>query len=72
MSGIDSIIEMINTKTAEKEKEILDEAEKHKEQKMSEAKQKANNKVREVDVWTVLLLFVFHNYSSLDFAVHSF
>lgn len=41
MSGIESIIEMINTKTAEKEKEILDEAEKHKEQKMSEAKQKA-------------------------------
>lgn len=41
MSGIESIIEMINTKTAEKEKEILDEAEKHKEQKMSETKQKA-------------------------------
>ncbi|MBY8998020.1 MAG: hypothetical protein KGD60_09820 [Candidatus Thorarchaeota archaeon] len=41
MSGIDSIIEMINAKTAEKEKEILAEAEKHKEQKMSEANQKA-------------------------------
>ncbi len=32
---------MINAKTAEKEKEILTEAEKHKEQKMSQAKQKA-------------------------------
>ncbi|MGY5856347.1 MAG: V-type ATP synthase subunit E family protein [Candidatus Thorarchaeota archaeon] len=41
MSGIDSIIEMINAKTAEKEKEILNEAETHKEQKMSEAKKKA-------------------------------
>lgn len=41
MSGIDNIIEMINAKTAEKEKEILAEAEKHKKQKISEAKQKA-------------------------------
>ena len=29
MSGIDNIIEMINAKTAEKEKEILGEAETH-------------------------------------------
>ncbi|MHA2151769.1 MAG: V-type ATP synthase subunit E [Candidatus Thorarchaeota archaeon] len=41
MSGIDNIIEMINTKTAEKEKEILGEAETHKAQKMSEAKKMA-------------------------------
>lgn len=41
MSGLDSIIEMINTKTAEKEKEILSEAENHKEQKLSDAKKKA-------------------------------
>jgi V/A-type H+-transporting ATPase subunit E len=41
MSGIDNIIEMINTKTADKEKEILGEAETHKAQKLSEAKKKA-------------------------------
>ncbi len=41
MSGIDNIIEMINSKTAEKEKEILAEAQKHKKQKLSEAKEKA-------------------------------
>jgi V/A-type H+-transporting ATPase subunit E len=41
MSGIDSIIEMINTKTAEKEKEILGEAEKLKKQKLNDAKEKA-------------------------------
>lgn len=40
MSGIDNIIEMINSKTAEKEKEILAEAQKHKKQKLSEAKEK--------------------------------
>ena len=41
-------------------------------QHQAEAEQKANNKIREVDVWAVSLLFGFHNYSSLDFAVHSF
>lgn len=41
MSGIDSIIEMIDSKTAEKEKEILSEAEKQKEQKLNAAKEKA-------------------------------
>jgi V/A-type H+-transporting ATPase subunit E len=41
MSGIDSIIEMINSKTAEKEKEILGEAEKRREQKLSDATKKA-------------------------------
>lgn len=41
MSGTDNIIEMINAKTAEKEKEILGEAETHKAQKLSEAKTKA-------------------------------
>ncbi|MFW9769283.1 MAG: V-type ATP synthase subunit E [Candidatus Thorarchaeota archaeon] len=41
MSGLDSIIEMINTKTTEKEKEILDEAERHKEQKLNEAEKRA-------------------------------
>ncbi|MFX1482786.1 MAG: V-type ATP synthase subunit E [Promethearchaeota archaeon] len=44
MSGIDSIIEMINTKTSEKEKEILDEAEKDKQQKLNDAKNKAKQK----------------------------
>ncbi len=43
MSGIDNIIEMINAKTAEKEKEILGEAETHKTQKLSEAKKKAKD-----------------------------
>lgn len=41
MSGIDNIIEMINSKTAEKEKEIIAEAEKHKKQQLGEANQKA-------------------------------
>jgi len=44
MSGMDSIIEMINSKTSEKEKEILDEAAKHKEQKLNDAKKKAKEK----------------------------
>ncbi len=43
MSGIDNIIEMINAKTAEKEKEILGEAETLKTQKLSEAKKKAKD-----------------------------
>jgi len=37
-------------------------------QHQAEAEQKANNKIREIDVWVVWLLFVFHNYSSLNFA----
>jgi V/A-type H+-transporting ATPase subunit E len=41
MSGMDNIIEIINTKTDEKEKEILSEAETHKQQKLDEAKAKA-------------------------------
>jgi V/A-type H+-transporting ATPase subunit E len=41
MSGIDNIVEMINSKTATKEKEILAEAQKYKKQKLDEAKKKA-------------------------------
>ncbi len=41
MSGMDNIIELINSKTAAKEKEIIAEAEKYKKQKLSEAKKKA-------------------------------
>ncbi|MHA2145618.1 MAG: V-type ATP synthase subunit E [Candidatus Thorarchaeota archaeon] len=41
MTGIDNIIEMINAKTAEKEKEILSEAETHKTKKLNEAKKMA-------------------------------
>ncbi|MFW9809344.1 MAG: V-type ATP synthase subunit E [Candidatus Thorarchaeota archaeon] len=44
MSGINNIIEMINTKTSDKEKEILAEAEKQKEQKLSEARGRAKTK----------------------------
>jgi vacuolar-type H+-ATPase subunit E/Vma4 len=41
MSGIESIIEIINKKTAEKEKEIIQEAEKVKKLKLEEAEKKA-------------------------------
>lgn len=41
MSGLENIIEIINSRTAEKEKEILSEAESHKEQKLSGARAKA-------------------------------
>jgi V-type H+-transporting ATPase subunit E len=41
MSGIESIIEIINKKTAEKEKEIIQEAEKVKKLKLEDAKKKA-------------------------------
>lgn len=41
MSGISNIIEIINTKTTEKEKEIIEEAEKHKKLKLEEAQRKA-------------------------------
>lgn len=41
MTGMTNIIEIINSKTAEKEKEILTEAEAHKEQKLNEARAKA-------------------------------
>jgi V/A-type H+-transporting ATPase subunit E len=41
MSGMTNIIEIINSKTAEKEKEILAEAEEHKKQKLNEARAKA-------------------------------
>ncbi len=41
MSGLTNIIEIINTKTAEKEKEILKEAEAHKTQKLKDAQTKA-------------------------------
>ena len=41
MSGINSIIDIINAKTTEKEKEILEEAEKQKKLKIDEAKRKA-------------------------------
>lgn len=42
MSGISNIIEIINTKTAEKEKEIISEAERHKQIKLEEAKRRAD------------------------------
>lgn len=41
MSGINSIIDIINTKTTEKERAILEEAEKQKKLKIEEAKRKA-------------------------------
>ncbi|MFW9788529.1 MAG: V-type ATP synthase subunit E [Candidatus Thorarchaeota archaeon] len=41
MSGMTNIIEIINSKTAEKEKEILSEAETHKVQKLKDAREKA-------------------------------
>ena len=41
MSGMKNIIEIINAKTAEKEKEILDEAEAHKTKKLKDAHKKA-------------------------------
>jgi len=43
MSGLTNIIEIINSKTAEKEKEILSEAEEHKQEKLKEARAKAKN-----------------------------
>lgn len=41
MSGISNIIEIINSKTQEKEKEILEDAESQKKQKLDEARTKA-------------------------------
>jgi V/A-type H+-transporting ATPase subunit E len=41
MSGMTNIIEIINSKTAEKEKEILSEAEAQKQQKLKDARAKA-------------------------------
>ncbi|NHI89656.1 MAG: hypothetical protein EAX87_09040 [Candidatus Thorarchaeota archaeon] len=41
MSGMENIIEIINSKTAEKEKSILEEAEALKEQKLKDARAKA-------------------------------
>ena len=32
----------------------------------AEAEQKADNKIREIDIWAVYLLFVFHNYTNRD------
>jgi len=42
MSGITNIIEIINNKTAEQEKEIISEAEKFKQTKLDEAKRRAD------------------------------
>lgn len=42
MSGISNIIEIINAKTAEQEKDILEEAEKFKTTKLEEAKKRAD------------------------------
>ena len=42
MSGISNIIEIINEKTAQQEQEIISEAEKFKESKLSEAKKQAD------------------------------
>jgi vacuolar-type H+-ATPase subunit E/Vma4 len=41
MTGIDSIIDIINSKTAQKEKEIIQEAERQKKLKIEEAQKKA-------------------------------
>ena len=41
MSGMTNIIEIINSKTAEREKEILSEAESHKKKKLDDAHAKA-------------------------------
>ena len=43
MSGMEHIIEMINSKTAEKEKEIISEAEKNKKLKLEDAQRKAKD-----------------------------
>ncbi|KXH76065.1 MAG: hypothetical protein AM326_07850 [Candidatus Thorarchaeota archaeon SMTZ-45] len=43
MSGLTNIIEIINLKTAEKEKDILSEAEEHKQEKLKEARAKAKS-----------------------------
>ena len=44
MTGISNIIDIINAKTAEKEKEIISEAERHKKIKLEEAKRRADDK----------------------------
>ena len=44
MTGISNIIEIINAKTAEKEKEIISEAERHKKIKLEEARRRADDK----------------------------
>jgi len=44
MRGISNIIEIINAKTAEKEQEIISEAERHKKIKLEEAKRRADDK----------------------------
>jgi len=41
-------------------------------QHQAEAEQKADNEIREADIWSKSLLFVFHDYSSLNFAGNSF
>ncbi|MHA1389539.1 MAG: V-type ATP synthase subunit E [Candidatus Thorarchaeota archaeon] len=43
MSGISNIIDIINTKTAEQEKEIISEAEKFKQMKLEEAKRRSED-----------------------------
>ena len=44
MTGISNIIDIINAKTAEREKEIISEAERHKKIKLEEAKRRADEK----------------------------
>jgi len=44
MTGISNIIDIINAKTAEKEKEIISEAERHKKIKLEEATRRADEK----------------------------
>ena len=44
MTGISNIIDIINAKTAEKEKGIISEAERHKKIKLEEAKRRADDK----------------------------
>ena len=48
MSGISNIVEMINHKTAEKEQEIIKEAERHKKLKMEEAQRRADDAAQKI------------------------
>lgn len=48
MSGISNIIDIIDAKTAEKEQEIISEAERHKKIKLEEAKRRADEKASDI------------------------
>ncbi|MCK4566973.1 MAG: hypothetical protein KAU48_06660 [Candidatus Thorarchaeota archaeon] len=48
MSGISNIIDIINAKTTEREKEIISESERHKKIKLEEAKRRADEKASDI------------------------